>query len=826
MAGVGARCERVYHRVWQRLSGRGDTEHEQALVRLAIVAMLLAYALVGPLPAPPSPWWVPTVPQVGYIVGTLSLLHFAWIVADPAVRRVRRSLWSVLDHAAIILAMAVGGEPMALLYPLLLWVTLGHGFRYGAANLIGSALVSVALFVPLVTFHPYWQVKGAFAIGLVLGLVLIPAYCLRLLQHLHEARRRAEASSEAKSRFLATMSHELRTPLNAVLGMADLLRRDAISPAQREMVRTIQTSGRNLLNMIEDILDLARIEAGAERVEVERFDVHRLLHEVRDMLAYRAGTKGLELQLRFAPDLVGEIEAPRRAANQILVNLVANAVKFTERGSVRIEAGLAGAPGAERTLHLAVVDTGCGIPQSAQARIFERFAQADETTTRRHGGTGLGLAIVERLVEGAGGTIHLASTVGFGTRFDVALPARAVADPAPPATATVMVHGAPALDQQRRLEALGLARRRAGAGGGDGDAAAGVVDLWCPEGAVPPPAAARAGRELIVWGDGVDAADALVVLPADADTAALARAVRAAAVVALPGEDEDEPARVQAGAHSLDVLVADDHEVNRRVIARLLVQCGHRAEVVADGDAALAAAARSTFDAAVLDLNMPGLSGFDIAARLAATPARPRLVALTADATDGTRDACLAAGFDAYLTKPVDGRRLAAVLDPGAAAPAPATDTPPGAPPAADVLDLERLEMLHRLGDAAFVADVVETFIADGERLVDELAAAAAAGDVRGFRDAAHALRSAATHLGATALFERCLAVKSVDPERLAAEAPALREELARAFDETAAALRAATVSPPAASSGSAPAAPSSGDPAAPARAPAGPTAR
>ncbi len=453
----------LYRRLSRRLSSRGDTEHEQALVRIAIVGVLLAYALVGPLPAPPTPWWVPTVPQVGYIVGTLSLLHFAWIVADPAVRRVRRALWSVLDHAAIVLAMAVGGEPMALLYPLLLWVTLGHGFRYGPAHLIGSALVSVTLFVPLVTLHPYWQVKGAFAIGLVLGLVLIPAYCLRLLQHLHVARRRAEASSEAKSRFLATMSHELRTPLNAILGMADLLRRGALPQEQREMVRTIQTSGQGLLNMIEDILDIARIEAGAERVDIERFDPHRLLHEVRDMLAYRAGTKGLALDLRFDAELVGELEGPRRAANQILVNLVANAVKFTDAGRVRIEAGLTPARDGTASLHLTVVDTGCGIPAAARSRIFESFSQVDETTTRRHGGSGLGLAIVKRLVDGAGGTLHLESEVDAGTRFDVTLPVRPTADPGPAPDTILVVHGRADADQRRVLAEAGIGWRAASA---------------------------------------------------------------------------------------------------------------------------------------------------------------------------------------------------------------------------------------------------------------------------------------------------------------------------------------------------------------------------
>jgi two-component system sensor histidine kinase RpfC len=274
------------------------------------------------------------------------------------------------------------------------------------------------------------------------------------------------------------------------------------------------------------------------------------------------------------------------------------------------------------------------------------------------------------------------------------------------------------------------------------------------------------------------------------------------------------------------------------VIERLLTQCGHRVDVVADGNAALAALARAAFDAAVVDLNMPGRSGFDVARDVAERPQRPRLVALTADATAETRDACLAAGFDAYLTKPADGPRLLAALHPtdgsnadaraAAVSDGPAGDAPAEGAADEGVLDPARIRMLRQLGDDAFVAEVVESFIEDGARLVDELADAAVAGDAARFRDAAHALRSAATHLGATALFERCLAVKSIDTDELGREAPAIRADLARAFEATAAALRAAArpVTPPNASTGCAPAAASSGDPAARAPAPARPTGR
>ncbi len=854
MAGVGARCERVYHRVWQRLSGRGDTEHEQALVRLAIVGLLVVYALIGPMPAPVAAWWAPSPLGLAAAVWLGALAHFLWIVGDPAVRESRRVASMVFDHAATIVGMAIGGAATALLYPLLLWITLGHGFRYGRAHLVASAAISVMFFGLLVALHPYWRGQGVFNVGLVLALILIPGYCLRLLGHLHQARRRAEASSEAKSRFLATMSHELRTPLHAILGMAELLRGTALDPEQRDMTRTIHTAGHGLLNLIDDVLDLARIEAGAERFERERADVHRLLHEVRDMLAHRARGKGLAFRLRIDPSLPAELETSTRAVHQILVNLATNAIKFTDAGEVRVEAALAApALGGTGSLRLVVADTGCGIPPKAQARVFESFAQADQTTTRRYGGSGLGLAIVKRIVDGNGGEIHLESEVDRGTRFVVDLPVTASAEVAPSPRGLVLVHGRPSAAQRRLLDEVGPPWRPAEAEAA-GVASAATVDLWCaaPDAADLVEPVHRGGRDLVVWGaPGGDVADAaLVRLDTDAGLVELRRAVRAASVVADAVGPDTAPVRVTGTARSLDVLVADDHDVNRRVIERLLTRAGHRAVLAESGEVALARLEEAAADVVVLDLNMPGISGLEVARRLVGRTARPRLVALTADATAATREACIAAGFDAFLTKPVDGSGLLGAVDAldledGDGAPAAAETRPARPEPEAEpepeagraAIDHSRLELLRQLdqGDG-FLAEIIDGFVEDGRALVAEIEAAAGAGDLARFRDAAHALRSAATHLGATALFERCLAVKGLDAEALQARAPEIGHDLHAAFERAADELVAVrdtddaaapqTATPPSAWPGSAPAAPSYADPEAPARAPARPTAR
>ncbi len=770
----------------RRLSDRGDTEHEQALIRIAIVGLLLVYAVFAPLPRLDLDWWVPSVAQVGYIVGTLSILHFVWIVVVPRVHHARRAVWMAIDHGGIVLAMAVGGEPMALLYPLLLWVTLGHGFRYGPRHLIGSALISTTLFAPLVLLHPFWAAKGAFGIGLILGLMLIPGYCYRLLHHLHDARRRAEASSEAKSRFLATMSHELRTPLHAILGMSDLLRGTPLKPDQRDMTRTIHTAGHGLLNMIEDVLDIARIEAGAARSDVEPFDVVQLLRGICDMLGYQARHKGLALRLRLDADLVSELAGARRSLEQTLINLVANAIKFTERGEVRVEAALVDVADQHGSLRLIVSDTGCGIPATAHAQIFDSFTQADETTTRRHGGSGLGLAIVKRVVELAGGTIGFQSAVGQGTRFEVRMPMLIIGDVDTQRTGLIAVHGVPTAAQRLELDATGYAWRPA-AEIESVFISADCVDLWCRTPGAPAPLT-RHGRDLIVWGErcGEEIEDALVVLDQSASRLQLLRAVHAALVLADGAEDVDSTGRVPPADTSLDVLVVDDHRINRDVMERLLVRGGHRAAVVESGEAALAALDQTSFDVVVLDLNMPGMGGFAAAREIRQRPHAPRLIALTADATNKTRDTCIAAGFDFFLTKPVDGGRLLEAV----ANDAPAATTPPPPSPtstpmadASAVLDGRRIAMLRELdaGDG-FVDDIIDGFVADGRALIDDIETAAAAGDVARFRDAAHALRSAATHLGATALFERCLEVKSLQEHVLRERAVAIGSDLDTAF--------------------------------------------
>jgi signal transduction histidine kinase/ActR/RegA family two-component response regulator len=384
------------------------------------------------------------------------------------------------------------------------------------------------------------------------------------LEHAVEQARMAETAAReadaAKTNFLATMSHEIRTPMNAVLGTADLIAREEISPTVRARVDTMRGAGRLLLAILNDLLDLSKIEAG--RMEVERVAVNpeALLRDVEALWRPRADDKGLTLSLVLDPGLPPAIETDPVRLQQILFNLVSNALKFTEAGAVTITARVRVSPAGTRRLVIAVTDTGIGIAPDHRERIFSPYAQADSAIGRRFGGTGLGLAIGRRLAEALGGELGVASTPGAGSCFTLSLP---------------------------------------------------LVEVEAP------------GPGLI------------------ADTGAGDR----------PG---------------LAILVVEDHPVNRTIVEALLVSMGHRVMLAEDGAVAVEIAARHRFDAVLMDVNMPVMDGLTATRTIragggpnAATP----IIALTADAFDGRRREGEGAGMDAYLTKPIDPRLLATVLN-------------------------------------------------------------------------------------------------------------------------------------------------------------------
>lgn len=834
----------IIEKLSRRGAKTGDSELEQSLFRLLIGLAIIVYFIF--------PWdrqvslkdTLSSYPNIiiltSFVIAIGITLNIIW---SPKVSPVRRVIGIVLDMSSLSALLFLTGEEHIPLFVFYLWVVLGNGFRYGIAYLYISHAISIVGFSTVLIWGEYWKQNQPIAISLLIILVAIPLYSAFLLKKLHDAIAAAKQANEAKSRFLANMSHELRTPLNGVIGMGELLRETSLSFEQHELVNSMHTSANTLLELIENVLDISKIEAGKLIIDSKPFDLHSLVNSVIYMLAPMGEIKGLSVSCNIDPETPYYLNGDQPHLRQVLINLINNAIKFTDRGHVNLKIFKCAGTENKPRIRFEVIDSGIGISEDAQTKIFENFTQADASSSRSYGGTGLGTTISRNLVELMGGEIGLESKVGEGSKFWFELPFEVIQR----ANETLSDERVLLLANEETAEKIRPSLKNWS-----------IRYDWVRS-------AARAFSHLVNAEEENNGFDIIIVDQSCMDEVnpiqfaqmvKAERGLKQCSMVLLNSSDSmiesnlinqfyistlEEPIEKrllfnslhsaqsvkvndpnivtlaehyarQGNTRKLNILVAEDNLVNQQVIEGILCHVGHQVILSDSGEDTLEILSKrlNEIDLLILDMNMPEKTGIEVVKELRFLESNKKIpvIMLTADATPEAKEMSLNAGANCFLTKPVDARVLlekVAVLTRHLRSKRKArrkktfgSQSQSFEIRSSQWFDENILRELSKLGDGlGFIQGLVKGFLKDGERHIADIITAEN-DDYPAYRESLHALKGSATELGATALVDVCLKGEKLKPYDIGTEKiKQLNREVEKTFNLTVSALQEAVSSEP-----------------------------